>query len=561
MTDLTKTFTKPSYNPTTKSWETTMSYVGSNGKTYGKQTYSASNPNQLPGPSQINTNYGAAALGAFNGVRIGSFFGPKGAAAGAVLGSGYGVLNDGYHAIIDTVYDTFNPRYSPQQIQSMMAAAARRQRSLLSAPPDLPASIKNMQTPSVDLLSATIQRQANSMYGPRVDHTTGNRENVQSADTKKSFDVRSVVDGYLGYSLNDYINAISPSLYSSSFDRTVQNQANKEEEEQAAKKQAHLDNYSKSQAAAHKKSQEAHNAAAKAVQANTTGAAQPTNPDFDAKHGLTTSSSSSRSTKEFGGKTGPTTGMLSTTDEKDVRSGKSGTHDLAGGAANDTLGAGPNSRNVGEVVAVNSVKPPGMSKNSQKGLNAKRSNGSEGRDPGSMSNAEVSAGLGRGKGNAASVEPALGRALGLNRSAAEIEASKRGISYDADSSNTGGGKNAICTELHRQGLMPSDLYFWDMAHAVRVMPDELRRGYHYWAVPYVRLMRKSPFATAFIRPFAVARAKQVAHVEGKAKRGSLLGKAIRIIGEPICYTLGHFCAETDLRELYDPGLPLTRVTS
>ncbi|WP_135078616.1 hypothetical protein [Terasakiella sp. SH-1] len=339
-----------------------------------------------------------------------------------------------------------------------------------------------------------------------------------------------------------------------------QTQVSKEEEKQAAKTQQHLDNYSKSQAAAHQKSQEAHNAAAKAAQSNTTSAAQPTNPDFDAKHGLTTNSSS-QSTKEFGGKTGPTTGMLSTADEKDIMSGGTGAHNLSGGAAKDTLGAGPNSRDVGKVAAVKSTATANMGKNSQKGPNANRSNSGEGRDPGSMSDAEVSAGLGKGKGNAVSAEPALGRTFGLNRSAVEIEASKRGIGYDADSSNTGGGKSAICTELHRQGLMPSNLYRWDMAHAVRVMPDELRRGYHFWAVPYVRLMRKSPLATAFIRPFALARAKQVAHIEGKIERGSLLGKVIRIIGEPICYALGHFCEETDLRKLYDSGFPLTRIAS
>jgi hypothetical protein len=96
-----------------------------------------------------------------------------------------------------------------------------------------------------------------------------------------------------------------------------------------------------------------------------------------------------------------------------------------------------------------------------------------------------------------------------------------------------------------------------MAHAQREMPLQIRRGYHLWAIPYVKLMRKSQLATKLIRPFAIARAQQISFIEQKREKGSLLGSMIRLIGEPICFLMGCFCKEADLRQLNDPSLPMT----
>lgn len=100
----------------------------------------------------------------------------------------------------------------------------------------------------------------------------------------------------------------------------VQNQRQKNMEEAA--KQAQLDQARKNVAKQHQdyvnSTQAAHTANAKAVQEEIVSAARPSNPDFDAKHGLT-SRSSSKSSAKFSGQnksTSAISGALETTDEQ-----------------------------------------------------------------------------------------------------------------------------------------------------------------------------------------------------------------------------------------------------
>lgn len=103
----------------------------------------------------------------------------------------------------------------------------------------------------------------------------------------------------------------------------------------------------------------------------------------------------------------------------------------------------------------------------------------------------------------------------------------------------GGGADAagaaaawvICTELREQGLLERDLYEAGAARAL-TLPAQTLRGYHLWAIPYTRWMRRSALATRMILP--LARARNTYLLGGK----SVLGMLSVWLGEPLCHLLG-----------------------
>jgi hypothetical protein len=92
----------------------------------------------------------------------------------------------------------------------------------------------------------------------------------------------------------------------------------------------------------------------------------------------------------------------------------------------------------------------------------------------------------------------------------------------------------ICTELHKQGYMSDETYAKDSAYG-KLLPIETIVGYHFWAIPVVNLMKKSPLVTTIIKPFALSWAK---HIAGEKK--SMFGYLCQFIGEPVCSMIGHY---------------------
>lgn len=97
---------------------------------------------------------------------------------------------------------------------------------------------------------------------------------------------------------------------------------------------------------------------------------------------------------------------------------------------------------------------------------------------------------------------------------------------------SGGGGTVICTELNVQGIMSKELYLKDLAYG-KTLPAKVIAGYHFWAIPVVNLMKKSPAFTKVIAPFAMSWAK---HIAGEKK--SIFGYMCQIIGEPVCGLIG-----------------------
>lgn len=95
--------------------------------------------------------------------------------------------------------------------------------------------------------------------------------------------------------------------------------------------------------------------------------------------------------------------------------------------------------------------------------------------------------------------------------------------------------SVICTELYSQGIMSKELYLKDSEYG-RILQDTMPHtivGYHSWAKPTVKLMKKSKLFTKLISIPALKWAKHIAGEES-----SLVGYVCQNIGEPICNILG-----------------------
>jgi len=101
-------------------------------------------------------------------------------------------------------------------------------------------------------------------------------------------------------------------------------------------------------------------------------------------------------------------------------------------------------------------------------------------------------------------------------------------------------KKIICTELYHQGLMDHDTFEADQAFG-RIMWQKdpaVMVGYHAWARPLVRLMKRSRLFTKVVAFFALPWAKEMDHRMGAQHNGSKFGKAFMAFGVPFCRVIG-----------------------
>lgn len=117
----------------------------------------------------------------------------------------------------------------------------------------------------------------------------------------------------------------------------------------------------------------------------------------------------------------------------------------------------------------------------------------------------------------------------------------------------------ICTYFCSKGLIDRDLWRADMEFTRLHCSDQMVRGYHYWAIPYVRLMRRSKIAEAIMLPIAKSRAIEIGYKMGVCEKGSLGGKIARLLIEPACFVLGAFVPQKDYNKLWNESDELSRI--
>lgn len=91
----------------------------------------------------------------------------------------------------------------------------------------------------------------------------------------------------------------------------------------------------------------------------------------------------------------------------------------------------------------------------------------------------------------------------------------------------------ICTELHRQGIIPERMRRVGILFAAR-SGYEAYCGYRVLADPVVERMRRSKRYTRFVALIAVPAIKEMECRIGHSDRGTVIGKAVLSIGVPLC---------------------------
>lgn len=102
----------------------------------------------------------------------------------------------------------------------------------------------------------------------------------------------------------------------------------------------------------------------------------------------------------------------------------------------------------------------------------------------------------------------------------------------SENKKSGGAKTVICTELHRQGKLDTELYEAGTPHW-NVLNHTVWRGYICWATTVVEWMKKSELLSNLLLPVVRSRYQMIA--TGKFH---FLGALTLYVGQPICYLIG-----------------------
>jgi hypothetical protein len=118
-----------------------------------------------------------------------------------------------------------------------------------------------------------------------------------------------------------------------------------------------------------------------------------------------------------------------------------------------------------------------------------------------------------------------------------------------------GSSRVICTHFFRKGELDRDLWQADLRWTYEHCSPATIRGYQFWAIPVVRMMRaggvRGRALEAAFRWVARHRAEEIAHKVGIRARGSIRGKLARLAFEPASWLIGQFVGEQDWQRLYE----------
>ncbi len=119
------------------------------------------------------------------------------------------------------------------------------------------------------------------------------------------------------------------------------------------------------------------------------------------------------------------------------------------------------------------------------------------------------------------------------------------------SAGNGGGGNGntrvICTELHSTGEMSTVDWIRDTRFTFKTLTQKHVKGYLFWAVPTVKLMKKYPLYRKIWKHLAQHRANDIAWRLDEGKF-DLLGRIYAGIGEPLCWLIGNCVSDKHIKE-------------
>jgi hypothetical protein len=123
-------------------------------------------------------------------------------------------------------------------------------------------------------------------------------------------------------------------------------------------------------------------------------------------------------------------------------------------------------------------------------------------------------------------------------------------SLDQADAAAGDSPTVICTELHRQGLIPEEWYKVDQKVGQKFWHSdpEVMIGYLSWGVPVAKLMAKSKVVTFLAKGLALKWAQEMYAQECKPELSTSAGRALCKYGPRICKFIGRRMSCLDLKE-------------
>jgi len=114
------------------------------------------------------------------------------------------------------------------------------------------------------------------------------------------------------------------------------------------------------------------------------------------------------------------------------------------------------------------------------------------------------------------------------------------------------GRKVICTELYRNGHIDHKVWAADIQYSRKNFSEQTMRGYHYWGIPFVRLMQKSKLISNLVKHPTRWFAEDIAYRMGVLSKPNHKGWIIReVIFRPACYVIGFFTEQKDWKSLWN----------
>ena len=112
----------------------------------------------------------------------------------------------------------------------------------------------------------------------------------------------------------------------------------------------------------------------------------------------------------------------------------------------------------------------------------------------------------------------------------------------------GGGGTVICTELYKQNLMSKENHRLSWNFTINNFSDTHINGYWYWAIPMVKVMKKSKLITKFWNHVMSNRTKDI---KWRLKKGkfNLLGRLYSMLIENGSYVVGKLIKNKKTKEV------------
>jgi hypothetical protein len=116
----------------------------------------------------------------------------------------------------------------------------------------------------------------------------------------------------------------------------------------------------------------------------------------------------------------------------------------------------------------------------------------------------------------------------------------------------GGGVCVLCTYFHIKGMLPTDIYEADLSYGREKASADTLNGYHAWAIPLVKTLQTGnhPYLEKFLHFWVKSWAYEMAYVMGVTQTSNPVGRAMRLVGEPLCALVGKFAKAQNYKALW-----------